>query len=132
MNPQLVDALLIAGGIYHAGFVVFHSLFWKIFFWKYELDTLSIINRAVMQILNLCLIFVFLAFSYLSFAHRSELAATPLGRALLLIISTFWLLRAVEQVVFFGLKKRLSLLLFAVFMTGALLYFSLFMTGISG
>ncbi|HAR46008.1 MAG: hypothetical protein A2X56_08240 [Nitrospirae bacterium GWC2_57_13] len=132
MNAQFVDALLIAGGIYHAGFVVFHAMFWKFFFWKYELETLSTINRGVMQILNLCLIFVFLAFAYLSFAHRSDLTATPLGRALLLIVSIFWLLRAIEQAIFFGLKKRLSLILFTFFVAGTLLYFFLFMIGISG
>ena len=111
-----------AGAAFNLLFAVLHAFFWRIFDWERDLASLTTINRAVMQILNLCLTFVFLAFAYLSFAHTEELQATRLGNALLSLIAFFWLLRAVEQVVFFGLRHRLSSALFGLFLVGASLY----------
>jgi hypothetical protein len=72
-----------------------------------------------MQILNLCLTFVFLAFAYISLWHTADLLATGLGRTMLVVIALFWLARAVEQVVFFGLRRKASAGFFAVFLFGA-------------
>lgn len=115
-------AILISG-IYHIAFALFHLAFWRLFRWRRELFSLSHLNRSVMQILNLCLTFVFLAFAYLSFFHAPELLATSLGRALLLLVAVFWCLRAAEQLFFFGLRTPASVAFFAVFIAGALLYF---------
>ena len=75
-----------------------------------------------MQILNLSLTLVFLIFAYVSLFHTAELLGTSLGRALLLMISVFWLLRAAEQVLFFRLRRPLSVAFFVVFLVGGLLY----------
>ncbi len=110
------------GGIFNLAFAVFHLFFWRLFDWKRDLASLSFANRQVMQILNLCLTFVFLIFVYVSLFHSAELAGTDLGRALLLLISAFWFLRAAEQVIFFGLKNALSVAFFVAFLVGGFLY----------
>ena len=117
-----IESLIVVGGLYNFAFVIFHLLFWKIFKWKKDLASLSIINRGVMQILNLCLTFVFLIFGYISIFHTKELISTSLGVSLLLLISVFWALRAIEQVVFFGLKNKVSLIFFIIFLTGFVIY----------
>ena len=114
--------LLQIGGIYHLAFVVFHLFFWKLFRWKADLRSLTPINQAVMPILNLCLTFVFLGFAYLSLFYTEELLAEGLGRAVLGVICVFWVLRAIQQVVFFGLRKPRSAFLFVVFLGGVALY----------
>jgi len=113
---------LFLGGVFNLVFAGFHVLFWRLLDWDRDLASLSVINRAVMQILNLCLTFIFLAFAYLSFEHAEELLGTRLGNALLSLIAFFWLLRAIQQAIFFGLRHRLSSALFGLFLVGASLY----------
>ena len=113
---------VMVGGIFNVSFAVFHLFFWRLFDWKRDLASLSFINRQVMQILNLCLTFTFLIFAYVSLFHTAELIGTRLGEVLLLLISVFWFLRAVEQVIFFGLKNALSVAFFVAFLVGGLLY----------
>jgi len=84
------ETWLYAGGIFNLGFVIFHLMFWRLFRWKQDLALLTVINRAVMQILNLCLMFMFLVMAYVSLFHAPELLSTNLGRTLLVAFSTFW------------------------------------------
>ena len=116
------ESAVILGGFFNLAFALFHVCFWRLFRWKRTLASLNRINRAVMQVLNLCLTFVFLIFGYLLIAHSEELLATGLGRALLGLISVFWLLRALQQVVFFGLKSKLSIAFLMIFLTGGLIH----------
>jgi hypothetical protein len=116
------ETLIQIGGAFALAFAVFHLLFWKLFRWKTELAKLNALNRAVMQVLNLCLTFAFVIFAYISFAHASELVAPGLGRTLLLLIAAFWYFRAVLQIVFFGLRRLISILFFATFLVGGTLY----------
>ena len=110
------------GGVFCLGFVAFHLFVWRLFEWKHDLASLSFVNRQVMQILNLCLTFTFLVFAYVSLLHAPELLAAGLGRALLGLIALFWLLRALMQVYFFGLKNSVSVTFFVTFLVGAALY----------
>ena len=119
MKPE---TLIVIGGLYNAAFAIFHLGFWKIFGWKRDLVSLTPANRAIMQVLNLCLIFSFLIFAYISIFHTAELVATGIGRALLALIALFWLLRAVEQPVFFGLSQPLSVAFLVIFLAGFGLY----------
>ena len=118
-----MKTLVYIGGVYHIGFTVFHILFWKLFDWKNDLSSLSAINRGVMQILNLRLIFVFAIFAYISFAHAGDLMTSSIGKVLLLAIALFWLGRAIEQIVFFKLKNGISIAFFVLFLIGAGIYF---------
>lgn len=75
--------LVRLGGVHSPGFAAFHLAFWKLFDWRRDLARNSPANRAIMQILNLRLVYVFLGMGALALAFGGELAATPLGRALL-------------------------------------------------
>jgi hypothetical protein len=117
-----MKTIIYIGGFYHIAFAVFHLLFWRLFDWKNDLRQLSFINRGVMQILNLRIIYVFLAIAFLSFFFAENLLSTVLGKAIMTAISLFWLMRAAEQIVFFGLRKAASALIFLVFLFGAGVY----------
>ncbi len=116
------DALLILGGIFNLVFAVFHLSFWRIFNWQQDLKPLRYVNRALMQILNLCLTFVFFIFAYISFSYTYDLLITRLGHSIIASISVFWFLRAFMQVAFFGLKNKTSILFFVLFLIGGVLY----------
>jgi ABC-type bacteriocin/lantibiotic exporter with double-glycine peptidase domain len=92
------------------------------FRWKEELASLTHVNRSVIQILNLQLTYVFLVMAFVLFAFQPELTMTRLGQALLIAFSVFWFMRAVEQVVFFGLKHKASNALTVLFFIGGVLH----------
>ena len=110
------------GGFYNVAFLVFHAMFWKLFKWKNQLPKLTPINGAIMQVLNLCLMFCFLLFGYISLFHTSELVTSSMGRVLLLFIALFWLARAIEQLVFFSFRSPVSILMTILFLLGFCLY----------
>lgn len=116
------QTFLFAGGVFHLAIVVFHLFFWRIFRWKEDLASLTRINRAIVQILNLCLTFLFFVMAYVSFFHAAELISTSLGRTILASIALFWIMRLVLQVVFFGARHRLSILFIVIFLVGIILY----------
>lgn len=68
---DLSEGMILLGGFYNLGFAIFHLMFWRLFRWKRDLSSLTFINRSVMQILNLCLTFVFLLMAYISFFNTS-------------------------------------------------------------
>lgn len=117
-----MKVLLYVGAAYHLAFALFHLGFWKLFRWQDELPKLGFINRNIMQILNLCLTFIFLAIAWISFVHADALSATALGRTLLIVIALFWLLRAFLQAFYFGIKDMRSFAFLLVFVAGATLY----------
>lgn len=56
------------------------------------------------------------------FRWKTELLAPGLGRTLLFSIALFWYLRAVQQALFFGMRKPLSVAFFLLFTLGGSLY----------
>ena len=117
-----MESLIRIGGIYNIGLILFHLSFWRIFSWNEELDRVSFLNRAVMQVLNISLMFAFAIFAYISLVHTNELIHSPLGNSLLVLMALFWLARSVQQIVFYKLRHWLSWLFLLLFMTGFLLY----------
>ncbi|HXF84518.1 MAG TPA: hypothetical protein VNK49_03935 [Anaerolineales bacterium] len=116
------QTFLFAGGVFHLAIAVFHLFFWRIFRWKEDLASFTRINRAVMQILNICLTFLFFVAAYVSFFHVAELLSTAFGRTILASITFFWIMRLILQFVFFGARHRISILFIFLFLTGMLLY----------
>lgn len=57
-------------------FAVIHMMFWRLNDWQTELVKISAENSAIMQVMNLALIFVFLAAAYVAFFHSPELIQT--------------------------------------------------------
>lgn len=116
------ERLIFLCGLHSLGFALFHLGFWKLFDWKHELRKIGPPTRAIVQILNLRLIYVFAGIAAICFVFPSQLHATPLGRALLLFMSLFWLGRVVEQFVFLRLNHPLVHVLTALFVLGMVLF----------
>jgi hypothetical protein len=116
------NTLLIAGGIHALLFAAFHLCFWRLFRWRAELARVSTINRGVMQVLNLCLTYLFIALGLVTLVDREEIMATRLGHHLLLVLCLFWIIRLVEQFVFFAERSWRSVWLDVLFLAGAVIY----------
>ena len=116
------DLLVQLCGIHSFAFAAFHLGFWKLFDWKRELSKIGLPTRAITQILNLRLIYLFLGVGVLCFVFTRELHATPLGRALLVFMSLFWAGRTIEQLVFLRVSKPLVHALTALFVIGTILF----------
>ncbi|MBK7105176.1 MAG: hypothetical protein IPH62_07825 [Ignavibacteriae bacterium] len=116
------NTIIIIGGFYNLAFAIFHLLFWKIFNWNKELKRMNFINGGIFQILNISLTFVFIIFAFLSFFYTKELVTTQLGNSILRLISFFWFFRALQQIYFFGIKNKTSVLFFIGFLIGAGIY----------
>ena len=89
---------------------------------KNDLASLKSVNRAIMQVINLCLTFVFIIFGVISLQHPDQMMGTELGRTLIFLIAIFWFLRVVEQIIFFKLKNWLSWAFLFIFLIGTGLY----------
>lgn len=116
------EILIWAGGVYNILLIIFHLSFWRIFNWHEELENISFLNRATVPVLNISLTFIFFIFAYLSFAHTQELIYSELGRSLLVLMSLFWIARALQQIIFFKLKHWGSWAFAFYFTLGGVLY----------
>jgi len=107
-------------GVHSLFFALFHAYFWKLFDWKNDLKSISIANRAIIQIINLRLIYIFLGIGVVCFVFPRELLSSKLGNVFLLGISLFWLGRTIEQFVFLRIKSRFVNGLTFLFILGTL------------
>ena len=117
-----METIIIICGIYSLILGVFHLFFWKFFNWKKDLEKLSQVNRAVMQILNIQIIFVFFTTGLICLFFNHEITGTNFGKYFLLANSGFWALRIVNQFIFLRINDyRIHLLTFA-FLIGSILF----------
>lgn len=110
------------GGLHSLAFALFHMAFWKLFRWPQTLADTTVANRAIVQILNLRLIYIALGIAVLCFAYTDELRDTALGRAVLLGMSLFWVGRTIEQFVFLRINRPVVHGLTALFVLGAVIF----------
>lgn len=61
-----------------------------------------------MQILNICLVILFIIFGYLMIIHVDELLTTHLGGDFLIALALFWFARGLQEIYFFRLRTRRS------------------------
>ncbi|MCL2682881.1 MAG: hypothetical protein FWE63_05280 [Bacteroidales bacterium] len=108
-------------GFYSLIFAVFHMGFWKMFKWAEELKKLDIVNKAVMEVLNIQIIFIFLFISTICFVFPNELRSTKMGHIVLLGCSLFWLIRIVNQFIFFEINVG-TYVLTAIFVIGVVIF----------
>lgn len=120
--PATLLYVIIAAGLFNLGMAVFHLAFWRVFRWNDDLPRLRPVNRAIVQVLNLCLTFLLAFFACVLLAFPSEVVMTALGRFLLLGLSAFWLVRAIYQPMFFGMKHPASVGFLAIFLAGSVLH----------
>ena len=109
-------------GLHSMLFAVFHAAFWKLLGWPSTLVGLSRENRAITQILNIRLIYIFLFAAFLCFFFTEDLYSTTLGRAFLAGMSVFWFGRTLEQFIFLRRNHWLIHLLTALFLLGILIF----------
>lgn len=119
---QIKETLLFIGGLYNLSFAIFYILFWKIFRWKRGLRRLLPQDRAIMQVMNIHLIYIFFVFAYISIFHQEGLISTQLGKVIIIVLSLFWFMRAIEQIIFFGLKNLVSIVFMIIMLIGATIY----------
>ena len=110
------------GGLPSLPFAPFHLAFWKLFRWRDTLKTATVADRAILQILNLRLIYVLLGVAALCFFYTDELQGSALGHAVLTGMSLFWVGRTIEQFVFLRINRPLVHVLTALFVVGAVVF----------
>lgn len=119
MDTNLV---LLLCAVHSFALAAFHIGFWKLFKWPETLQSTTFANRAVLQIANVQLIWVFLLIGALCLRFPEELATTALGRTLLLGMSLFWGVRVIGQFVWLRVNRPLVHVLTVVFALGAILF----------
>lgn len=117
-----MNTIIYICGIYSFLFGVFHILFWKFFNWKTELQKLTLPNRAIMQILNLRLIYFFFFVAFICFSFPTALHTTELGKVFLIGNSIFWLGRTIEQFLFLRINNIKVHILTFLFVIGIALF----------
>lgn len=117
-----MKSIIYIAGIHSIAFAIFHICFWKIFNWKKTLKKSSKIDAGIIQVLNLKLIYIFLGISLICFVFAEELFTSSLGNAILFGCSLFWMLRIVEQFIFFKENNTFSKILILLFFIGAFLF----------
>lgn len=113
---------LQACAAYNVALAVFHLAFWRLFAWRRELAGLGAVNRGVMQVLNLMLVYFFLLAAVLQLGWPAELASGPLGRAWQGGLAGFWLVRAALQPFFWPRTRYVWWMLTLWFLLGAFLH----------
>lgn len=114
--------LLYICGFYNLSFAVFHIYFWKIFKWKEDLKRNSIANRAIIQILNIRLIYVFILMAFIYLFYPEQLVITELGLVLLIGFLGFWTGRFIEQLIFLRVKSKMASILTVILFIGIIIH----------
>ena len=114
--------VLLLCALHSFGFALFHLGFWKLFGWPRTLRDTTLPNRAIVQIANVQLVWVFACVGVACLRYPAELTGTPLGRALLVGMSLFWLIRLAGQFVWLRIDHRMVHALSALFALGAVLF----------
>ncbi len=120
-----MKTVIIICGIHSLFFAIFHSIFWKKLNWISQLQKLDDMNNAIMQILNIRIVFIFLFHSFICFWFSEELLTTPLGNAILLFSSLSWIGRTIDQIIYiklFDMKHFGTLFISSLFIIGSIIY----------
>jgi len=114
--------MIIVGGVLNLLFALFHLLLPWLFRWRENLQPLTLNNRGIMYTSHWVIIFLLLAFSYLTIAQTSRLVGTFLGRFVLFMIGTVWLIRSTTEILVFRIGVEGAVWRLALFLTIATLF----------
>ncbi len=117
-----MKTIIVICGIFNLSFGIFHLGFWKLFKWDRELKKLSFENKGIMQILNIQMVYFFLFTALICFVFSTELLTNQIGKMFLLGCSLFWLLRTIQQFIFFNLNSYKIHILTVLFIIGTILF----------
>ncbi len=109
-------------GIFNLIVAVFHILFWKIFNWKVTLDKGTKANKAVTQLMNVNLIYLFLAMGFIYLNYANELSNSKIGKIILIMYAGFWVVRFIQQFIFVKIKGNFVIGLTFLFLIGAIFH----------
>jgi hypothetical protein len=120
----IVDSgtILLLCALHSFAFAAFHLAFWKLFKWPASLRDTTLANRAILQIANVQLIWVFVLVGVLCLHFPDELATTTLGRWLLAGMSAFWAIRLIGQFAWLRVNRPLVHVLSVLFALGTVLF----------
>lgn len=114
--------ILYICGFFNIVLIIFHVLFWKVFNWKTTLSKGTKANAVAMQIMNIQLIYLFLAMSLLYFIFPNELLQTKIGNTILFGYAGFWIIRFLQQFIFLKMKGSFVIKLTLLFLFGAIIH----------
>lgn len=115
-------AVLYGGGVINILLAVFHMFFWSLLDWSTELPKLSALNRGVLQIANVIIIFVILYFAVMSFVMARHERLDVFGRSIIICIAGFYTIRLVLGFPFFGFNyEELGVWIVCLIIIGAYL-----------
>lgn len=117
-----MEKVIIICGIYSFLFGIFHLFFWRFFKWKKDLAKLSQINKGIVQILNIQLIFFFFSMAFICFFFTKEITETRLGKVFFMVNSGFWATRIINQFMFLKINDYRVHLLTFIFFIGFILF----------
>ena len=103
------EILIYIGGVYQLVWAFTHSYLPKQLDWKNSLAPLDDFNRILMLIFSKLLLFFYLGTALICFIYARELPDTDMGLAILIFLSLYWLVRALLQVQYFGLRQANAL-----------------------
>ncbi len=110
MKTENKNKLVRTGGIFSGLFLILHIGFYWLFRWEQTLQVMNPTDRAILLTLNLVGILFLVYATTVSFLQASQLPRTPVGRSVLVLFASFYLLRVVAEIVFFGFVVPKSIL----------------------
>ncbi len=105
---------VIASAIFNLLIVILHISFWEMFNWKEELQKVTMENSVVVQMMNLFIILLVFAVTFILIRFRKNVVDTFMGRIFILMIAFLYLGRLVMEFVFPGGSVVLALIMIVV------------------
>lgn len=124
-NVEIALISIYTGGTLSLAVAIFHTRFFSFFRWKREFERITTINKNILYTIHLALLMLFFGFAALTFLYAEELSGCAgMALGINVLLSLFWLWRAIWQVVYFkpGRRGRLLLLHFLLFAIFLLLF----------
>ncbi len=108
MENWIIGAV-VAGGVYHLAFGLFHLVFPFALRWKQTLAGLDATNRNLLPVFNLWIAYAILAWSAISLAQPEQVANSPVGHGVCWSIAGVWTFRHMMQVYYMGFSGSYAL-----------------------
>jgi hypothetical protein len=122
MKTQTKLLLIRIAGVLSVIFTLFHTAFYWIFKWSQTLTVLHPTNKAILLTLNVCGILLLLYSVIMSLGHTRQLIETTIGKSLLLFFASFYLVRILCEIAFFGFKMPSSLIIITICLIPAICF----------
>ena len=117
-----MTVIFLSCAMFNLLLAVFHMFFWKLFKWKSDLQSISVANRAIIQIFNVLGIYLFIVAGLAFVLFYPALMDSAGGRFFVVTAAVFWAIRLVLQFVFFDHKYGVIQFLSFIFLLGTILH----------